>query len=279
MLSSFKRTAMSLTWRSRFFLLLIPSVLGLLFFLYTRTDLATSRVASQTFGTSSVHWSPPNTSPDSSVVSSVIEEESDGTAPLSILLVSAFFPLSKSKHTMRDYETWLSNFLQPIITDVYFYTSPEMESLVRKCRGALPITVNTTYATPFEIPPLNTSRERYFEMHSLDREKERHSPELYAVWAAKPFFLDEAVQTFARTGKQYDYAFWTDAGSFRTKHTYVAWPGSSRVRQIWKEGSALTGEKEEDLLFFPAAGMPHPSMKYWTQDHGPIDAEFSEGKY
>ena len=38
--------------------------------------------------------------------------------PPTILLVSAFFPLSNSKHTISDYEEWLSRFLQPITTPI-----------------------------------------------------------------------------------------------------------------------------------------------------------------
>jgi hypothetical protein len=75
----------------------------------------------------------------------------------------------------------------------------------------------------------------------------------------------------------YDYAFWNDAGSFRSTHEYKGWPDPARVQELWKEGSALSGENSEDLLFFPIAGMPHPSMRYWVQDHGPVDAEVSEG--
>ncbi|KAJ7644253.1 hypothetical protein FB45DRAFT_975811 [Roridomyces roridus] len=251
---------MALNWRLRFLLLLIPSALGLLFF-YAPTDLATWRVAGP------------------SVPLTDAVDADDGASSTAILLVSAFYPLSKSKHTMREYETWLSNFLRPITTDMYFYTTPEMESLVRKCRGNLTITIDTTFPSPFDIGPLSSARERYSEMHRIDREKSRHSPELYAIWAAKPFFLDEAVQTLARSGKKYDYAFWSDAGSFRTTHKYVAWPSPARVRKLWKQGSELTEEKEEDLLFFPVTGMPHSSMIYWTQDHGPIDTEFSEGSF
>ncbi|KAF7299133.1 hypothetical protein MIND_00861800 [Mycena indigotica] len=195
-----------------------------------------------------------------------------------ILLVSAFFPFSKSKHTMQEYEQWLSRFLQPITTDVYFYAPPEIEPLVRKCRGDLPITIDTTYASPFDIPPLAGRRQRYEEMHSQDREKFRHSPELYAVWNAKPFFLDDALNRVSHSQK-YDYAFWNDAGSFRARHDYTHWPDPARVQHLWQQASLLSHQPPADLLFFPLTGVPHPSMRHWTQDHGPIDNEVSEGSF
>src|SRR5882762_2426512 len=42
-----------------------------------------------------------------------------------ILLVSAFFPLSKSKHSDSAYNTLMRRFLGPFTTDVYFFTPPE----------------------------------------------------------------------------------------------------------------------------------------------------------
>ncbi|KAK7021187.1 hypothetical protein R3P38DRAFT_3318131 [Favolaschia claudopus] len=198
----------------------------------------------------------------------------------STLIVSAFFHLSKSKHTIREYEWWLCQFLGPITTDIYFYTSVEMVSLVRKCRGDLPITIDTSFATPFDVPPLQNLQDIYRGQLELDRERKIHqSEELYASWNAKPFFLDEAAKTLARQGITYDYVFWNDAGSFRISHGFTDWPSISRVRDIWREGSALSGEKEQDLLFFPVCRVPHPSYTNWEEHMGPIDGYFSEASF
>jgi len=205
----------------------------------------------------------------------------DSTIPIhpppTILLVSAFFPLSKSKHSMSDYKAWLSRFLQPITTPIYFFTTPDMEPLVQSLRGNLPITINTTFSSPFDIPPLKDgvgTQEKYEEMWRWDREKHRHSPGLYAIWSGKPYFLDEGL----RNSKiEYDYAFWTDAGSFRDDHSYSHWPDPVRVQEVWEEGNKESGTSVEDLLFFPMWGPPHSSMQFWTERMGPIDNEFSEG--
>jgi len=195
--------------------------------------------------------------------------------PPHILIVSALFPLSKSKHSMDDYHFWLSHFLGPITTDIYFFTTPALEPLVRAIRKDLPITINTTFSSPFDIPPLLDHQHRYTQMHAQDREKRIHSPELYAIWNGKPYFLDEAVKNAEKT---YDYAFWNDAGSFRGEHTYVAWPDGKRIEEIWEEGSRVSGRKREDLLFFPMHRAPPPSMRYWQEGMGPVDNEFSEGQ-
>ncbi|KAJ7505545.1 hypothetical protein B0H11DRAFT_428335 [Mycena galericulata] len=253
---------MLMAWRSRFFvLILLFSSFGVLYSKY-RSQGVPDDVLADDFGLA-----------DNASATTITGHSSP------ILLVSAFFPLSKSKHTMRDYESWLCRFLGPITTDVYFYTSAEMVPLVRKCRGPLPIIIDTTYTTPFDIPPLRSFKEEYHRMHALDREKDIHSPPLYATWNGKPFFLDEAVKALARQGKRYGYAFWNDAGSFRSAHNFTDWPSPTRVHGIWDEGSKLTGEKREDLLFYPVCRVPDPNHKYWREDMGPIDGYFSEASF
>lgn len=188
-----------------------------------------------------------------------------------ILLVSAFFPLSKSKHSMGDYKKWLTRFLGSITTDVYFYAPPEMESLISQARGNLPITINTTFSSPFDIPPLEGLEAEYeVDQMALDRERKIHSPHLYSVWNAKPYFLDEALKNVAGTGKKYNYAFWTDGGSFRETHQYKDWPSSEKVQDMFGE--------HPETIFIPINWPPNVSMRHWNEGMGPIDNEFSEGK-
>ena len=197
-----------------------------------------------------------------------------------ILLVSAMFPLTKSKHSVEDYISWFSMFLGPITTDIYFYTPPVFSPNIQKARGeGLPITLNTSYASPFDIPPLMGLEEKYQKMHKNDREMFRHFPELYAVWNAKPFFLDSALKILQRQGKVYDYAFWTDAGSFRENYAFKDWPDTHRVDHFWKKGSEISGTARDGLIFFPLSGLPESKMKHWTEEMGPVDNEVSEGKF
>jgi hypothetical protein len=112
----------------------------------------------------------------------------------------------------------------------------------------------------------------------MDREKSYHSPELYSIWNAKPFFVDNAIRVMASKGKTYDYVFWCDGGSFRYTHVYNSWPDPSRIDEIWQEGSRLSGMKAEDLLFFPIQNPPY-SARRWKEDKGPIDVDFSQGEH
>lgn len=202
-----------------------------------------------------------------------------------ILLVSAFFPLKQSKHPQKDYADWLSRFIGSITTPIYFYTTPSFAAAILAQRGPHPIRVNTSFTSPFDIPPLQGLADAYTHLHSLDREAFRHSPELYAVWNAKPWLLDRALQQSIQEGDEYDFAFWNDAGSFRSEHHYSEWPDPKRVEDVWQAGLSrvkAAGDvkaRKSDLLFFPVRGTFSRSRRYWREDDGPIDAEISEGSF
>ncbi|KAJ8501415.1 hypothetical protein ONZ45_g12148 [Pleurotus djamor] len=216
------------------------------------------------------------------------------TEPPKVLIVTAFFPLTKSKHSLADYKSWLSSFLLQIRTPIYFYAPPNLgiDSLVKSLRTktTFPIYINTTFEQAFDIPPLSGDgmRATYEEMHSKDREAFRHTPELYSIWNAKPYFLDEAVnhvdQTALAVPGGFDYAFWVDAGSFRGDHFYSDWPNAARVDQVFEEGSKHGGGqtgavKKEDFIFFPLASVPSRGWKWWRESDGPVDFDFSEGSF
>ena len=110
-----------------------------------------------------------------------------------ILLVSAYYPLAKSKHTHEQYGKWMELYLSKVKTHIYFFAPQEMEETVRKLRGNLPMTLNTTFASPFDIPPLEGLEDRYADMNKIDPENAYHSPELYAIWSSKTYFVREAL--------------------------------------------------------------------------------------
>ncbi|KIJ66170.1 hypothetical protein HYDPIDRAFT_64861, partial [Hydnomerulius pinastri MD-312] len=203
------------------------------------------------------------------------------------LLVSAFFPLSHSKHSMGSYKTWLTNFLEPIRTPIYMYTTPELAPIIQALRGSnpYPLTINTTFSSPFEIPPLKGMEDMYQEMWGWDREHARHGPDLYAVWNGKPYFLDEGLKNAVREhGREYEHAFWIDGGSFRETHRYVHWPDRGRVREVLDNIKSARGQgtEEEEILLIPMWFPPGRNFREWFEDMGPVDTmetDFSEGSF
>ncbi|KAF8911670.1 hypothetical protein CPB84DRAFT_1842143 [Gymnopilus junonius] len=102
----------------------------------------------------------------------------------------------------------------------------------------------------------------YKAIHARDKEREFHVPALYALRNAKPFFVERAVEKLKmHSGKEYDYVFWNDASSFKEEHFYGAWPDPARVDRVWEEGSSPK------------------SVKDWTEDLGPVEANISQGSF
>lgn len=194
-----------------------------------------------------------------------------------IVLVSAFFPLPNSQTSKPEYDIRLKNYLGEVTTDIYLYTTPEMSERIQEFRGSnLTLTIDTTYSSPFDIPPLKDKEEAYTRIRKKARP--RRSIESYAFANSKPFFLHKAVETLALRGLKYDYAFWNDAGSFHKEHEYRDWPSPERVEEVMEEGSRLSQTKKEELIFVPMAGVPHKSMTFWQENMGPVDSRFSEGE-
>lgn len=196
-----------------------------------------------------------------------------------ILLVSAFYPLAKAKHSRKDYAQWMKLYLTKITTHIYFFAPPEMEGVVRKLRGPLPITLNTSFASPFDIPPLKGLEGRYNEMNKVDPERAYHSPELYAVWSSKTYFLREALLNMQSAGMNIEYAFWNDAGSFRQQQDFNRWPAFERIEEIFATGAEMSGLPKEELFFMPMWDAPKEPLRDWTPLEGPKEYEsaISEG--
>lgn len=197
-----------------------------------------------------------------------------------VLLVSAFYPLAKSKHTHDEYAAWMKLYLSKIKTHIYFFAPPEIEGMIRKLRGDLPMTLNTTFATPFDIPPLRGMEGRYVDMNKIDPENAYHSPELYAVWSSKTYFLREALLNVQSTGKNVEYAFWNDAGSFRDQQDFVHWPAPERVDEIFADGARLSSMHKDELFFMPMWDVPRDDLRNWTPLEGPKEygGSVSEGQ-
>ncbi|KAG6852221.1 hypothetical protein C0991_001854, partial [Blastosporella zonata] len=222
-------------------------------------------------------------SPPTPLVPVVSPESVSPSSPLSaptprILLVSALFPLEQAKHSHDDYKSWLQNLLGPhgVQCDMYFYTTPDLETLVSSLGPSSinhthTLTIDTTYHNPFTVPPLSGFRSKYAQMHGWDRERAIHSPELYAVWNAKPWLLEHAL-----IGREYDYAFWVDAGSFRAAHPFRTWPDPARVEEVFSNRSE--GEVEDRVLI-PLFKLPGREQFAWRVEKGPVDMDFSEGSF
>ena len=123
-------------------------------------------------------------------------------------LVSAFFPI-KSKFPPDRYLHWGETFLS-LEASLVLFTTPELAPVFKASRGSKP-----TFIVPIEFEEIDTWRlykSKWIEDHAKDYDKAIHTPELYAIWAQKAFFVEKAIQmNVFKT----DYFFWCDFGAFR----------------------------------------------------------------
>lgn len=244
-------------WMRRNPYALLPFVLALALFTYHQTLVNP--------------WAPSHTRPTSPFVTA---EENYQPPKNEVLLVSAFYPSSQSKHSATEYRRWLTAFLGHIATDVYLYVPPYLAPMAESLRPPeYKLYINISFATPFDVPPLLDVQRAGFEgQQKLDREQQHHGPQLYAVLASKAYFLSAAAHATRRNG--YRLAFWVDADSFRAAHAYKFWPDASR----FDEALATTGSTE-DSIFIPMDYAPPPWFIDWKASDGPADGSWSEGAH
>jgi hypothetical protein len=66
-----------------------------------------------------------------------------------VTIVSAFFHLKKSKHTIEEYTSWLKNFLAAVEAPVILYTDETAAKMIKELRGDKIMILNTTMKVNF----------------------------------------------------------------------------------------------------------------------------------
>jgi hypothetical protein len=127
---------------------------------------------------------------------------------MSCTLVTAYYPI-KSKFLKEKYLNWGSTFLK-LETPLVMFTEADMVPYIKQMRGDRPIKI---YVVPFtELDTWKLYERKWIQHHAIDPEKHIHTPELYAVWAQKAFFVEKAIQ---ENPFNTEYFFWCDFGAFR----------------------------------------------------------------
>jgi hypothetical protein len=129
-----------------------------------------------------------------------------------VTLVTAFYQI-KSKFTVNHYIAWASQFLKLDASIVLFTTSdlaPVFKQIRNDKNPGAPMQI---IQIPFDdLDVWKQYRQEWIREHAKDREAAIHSPELYALWAQKAFFMERAIRA---NPYNTDYFFWCDIGAFR----------------------------------------------------------------
>ena len=144
-----------------------------------------------------------------------------------ITVVSAYWQIDKSKHRGSEYQKWINNF-GAVDMDRLIFTSKEIRKTVFTHRGFY--TANTFFNTSYNTPEQMIGARVYAmlkSMHWLDSEKERHGPELYAIWYLKWTCMSIAMNRFNST-----FFIWHDIGAYRDEWTTMHWPSKRKQEQL-----------------------------------------------
>ncbi|KAJ3336234.1 hypothetical protein HDU93_003399 [Gonapodya sp. JEL0774] len=158
--------------------------------------------------------------------------------PAPATIVTAYFPLARSKHSHSDYLTWMAPLLA-IHAPLVVYTSPSALPAIKSLRDPSLPTEYVILPSPFHLPPIHPHRTAYRLLQPpLDPERRSHSPDLYAIWNAKPFLVAAAINRAALPANVYA---WVDVGSFREADTVSnlrVWPDPLRVALAFPDRNA-----------------------------------------
>jgi hypothetical protein len=129
---------------------------------------------------------------------------------MSCTVVTSYYCI-KSKFSKDKYLEWGSTFLK-LDSPIILFTENEFVDQIKELRGNKPINIQVI---PFnELDTWKLYKEEWTIQYRKDLFKDRsgHSPELYALWAQKSFFVEKAIQL---NPFHTSYFFWCDFGAFR----------------------------------------------------------------
>jgi hypothetical protein len=169
-------------------------------------------------------------------------------SPHHATLITAFYPI-KSKFPPTQYLEWTSQFMH-LKAPIVLFTTPELVEVFAGMRGP---TTGPLHIIPRPFEELATwtlYSQQWIVHHDYDIEKDTisHTPELYALWAQKAFFVEEvtALNPFGTS-----HFFWCDIGAFRNPTTH------SRILDTFPASQHLP--QDDRILLCSVAGLKLPA--------------------
>lgn len=125
-----------------------------------------------------------------------------------ITIVTAYYEVP-SKRTKAEYYKWINNFFQ-LNCNIVLFTDAAHSADMQFLRRGKPMHIIIR-----EFCDLEMWKKYFIEWHmhySMDPEQKIHSPDLYAIWANKSLFVEEA---YSIDPFNTEYFMWCDIGAFR----------------------------------------------------------------
>ena len=138
---------------------------------------------------------------------------------MSCTVVTAFYAI-RSKFPKEQYLTWGNQFMT-LESPIIIFTEEHLVDTLLQMRGPKPIHIIVLPFHELETWKGNMP-DQWAHQHTLNPEghlfsetashRSQQTPELYALWAHKPYFVERAIHI---NPFQTDYFFWCDFGAFR----------------------------------------------------------------
>jgi hypothetical protein len=152
---------------------------------------------------------------------------------MSATIVTAFYPLQKSKHSIQEYASWIHNFITNITSPIILFTEEPFCSLVQQMRDEAGLS-STLQIIQKPFDEVKFSSPEWIDIWTkqllIDKWAHVHGQELFRVWANKPFFVEEAIQ---RNPFQSEIFVWCDVGCWRdptvAKICGPGWPAAHKI--------------------------------------------------
>jgi hypothetical protein len=182
-------------------------------------------------------------------------------------IVSCYYKLDKSKHSLNDYKLWMRNFFmiqtpKIIFTNQYTYNI-YFKNIIR----------DDIYYYFLEWNEFKTWKyiEIFKDNLKNDHEKEKHNIYLYLLWNEKSSFLKRSIQKNIFNSKYFVYC---DIGCFRMGRYmkyYLNWPNIDFLNKIGNKITILNVGKFVNDEYKISNNLP-PSFQYVNRVGGGIIA-------
>lgn len=125
-----------------------------------------------------------------------------------IIVVSAYFPLERSKRNQSEYKHLIRYFLRVMNCQTLIYTTKKFynEYYINELNSLTPqkqrlYVFNCTFDDIFEVPCVKNLKEAYQKVNEIDPENFRHNPRMYAIWNSKVYFVLKNLILIKRINK------------------------------------------------------------------------------
>jgi hypothetical protein len=150
-----------------------------------------------------------------------------------VTIVSCYYQLEKSKHSVQEYRSWIENFLRHVDQPIVMFGEESTLESMKQIREEANLG-SKFYGIALPFSECNYSSEEWImkwnKQLELSNFKHLHGQELFRVWANKSFFVQKAMEL---NPFQSDSFAWCDAGCWRDPMSAslfgAGWPVAEKI--------------------------------------------------